>query len=303
MNETQPKISIVIPTFNMARFLPECLSTISKQDYPNLEVIIIDGASTDDTQAVIEQYGYIVSRVVSERDHGQPDAVSKGLKLATGDIVHWHAADDIVLPGAFYRVVAEFKKHPEVDLIFSDGLGFTSSVITKGPIVRWVNFLDSVLFFGRFQSDCAYWRRAITYDVLPLDNNKQITCDEDFFLRMWVGHKYRWISQPLGAFRIHGDQVSQRLGSSTIETEREVSRRLIFEQLGWSETHVKVMRKKRAFSYWFWNRFAVKAYSGVRFALRKLTGDILRRRYSRFILEEWIKPVSQKTELNKPTTD
>ena len=246
---------------------------------------------------IIDKFCHMISHLIVEKDQGQPDAVTKGLKLATGDILHWHAADDIILPGAFYRVVSELDRHRDVDLIFSDGLGISSNGITRGPTVRWVDFLDTVLFFGRFQSDCAYWRREITYDALPLDNNKQITCDEDFFLRMWVGHKYRWINQPLGAFRTHGEQVSQRFDRDVVESQRNDTRRRVIEELAWSEELVNVMRKKRLLHYWILNRFAVKAYSGGRFVLRKLTGDVFRKRYSRFILREWIRPSDMEKDL------
>jgi glycosyltransferase involved in cell wall biosynthesis len=284
------KISVIIPTYNMGLFLRECLTTIKKQDYPNTEVIVVDGGSTDSTLDILGQYEDLVTRVLCQKDKGQSEAVTKGLLLATGEIIHWHAADDIVLPGAFDRVAAEFSHQKDLDLVFSDGLGFTADMITRGPTVRWVNFLDTLLFFGRFQSDCAYWRRPIMYDALPVDDDKPLTCDEDFFLRMWVGHRFKWINQPLGAFRSHSHQLSKRLDRTTVNCQREDTRRQIFERLGWSESRIRGMRAKRALSYWCLNRVATKAYSGMRFVLRKASGDILRKRYTRFLLKEWVIP-------------
>jgi glycosyltransferase involved in cell wall biosynthesis len=291
MNTIIPKISVVIPTYNMGRFLPECLTTIAKQEYPKLEIIIIDGLSNDNTSEVIKRYGQIVTTFISEKDNGQPDAVTKGLKIVTGDIIHWHAADDIVLPGAFHRVAREFTMHKDIDLIFSDGLAISESGISKGSVVRWTNFYDSLLFFGRFQSDCAYWRHGITDSALPLNNNKQLTCDEDFFMRMWVGHKFRWIPQPLGAFRSHGNQISQRVDRSTVAAERKDTRQQIIANLRWSEEKVATLRRRHFLHYYLCNRFAVKAYSGIRFLARKLTGDILRKRYSKFIMTDWMRPI------------
>jgi glycosyltransferase involved in cell wall biosynthesis len=285
-----PRISVVIPTYNMGHFLDECLATIKKQDYPNTEVIVVDGGSSDATPDVIRRYEDLVTKFISQKDSGQPEAVTKGLLLATGEIVHWHAADDIVLPNAFHRIAREFSDKKDIDLIFSDGLAFTTDIIMKGPTVRWVNFLDTLLFFGRFQSDCAYWRRSITYDALPVDSEKQLTCDEDLFLRMWVGHRFHWISQPLGAFRCHGNQVSRRLDRTTISREREDTRRQVFESLGWSDSYIRKMRVKRALSNWCLNHFAKKAYSGIRFISRKASGNLLRKHYARFLLKEWIIP-------------
>lgn len=289
MREDLPKISIVIPVLNMGRYLRECLTTIKKQKYPNIELIIIDGGSTDNTHEILAQYDDMISILVSEADRGQPDAVTKGLIRATGNIVHWHAADDIVLPGAFKRVVTEFKQHNDIDLVFSDGLGISANGITRGPTVRWVNFIESVLFFGRFQSDCAYWRREVMYDALPLDNTKQITCDEDYFLRMWRGSKYRWINQPLGAFRTHGEQVSQKFSRDDIVNQRKDTRERIIKELGWTDGDVRKNRRNHMLHYWIMNRFAARAYSAGRFLLRKITGGYFRRRYSRYIMNNWIR--------------
>jgi glycosyltransferase involved in cell wall biosynthesis len=286
-----PTISVVIPTYNMARFLPQCLSSIVRQEYPNIEVIVVDGLSQDDTAAVIRQYSGLITRFVSEKDRGQPDAVTKGLGLVTGDIVHWHAADDIVLPGAFHRVAREMLAHGEVDLIFSDGLAFDDRRVYFGPTVRWVTFETAVAYFGRFQSDTAYWRHSITRDALPLALDKHLTCDEDFFLRLWVGHRFRWINQPLGAFRSHGDQVSQRMDRSTCLAERMDTRRQVIERLGWSSAEAARVRRRRFLRYHLLNRFAVRAYSAARFLLRRLTLDIRRRRLSKWFLTEWLRPL------------
>ena len=288
---SQPKISVVIPTYNMGRFLPQCLSSILRQDYSNLEVIIVDGLSNDDTAAVVGKYSDVVTRFVSEKDRGQPDAVTKGLGMASGDIVHWHAADDIVMPGAFHRVARQMIANPDVDLVFSDGLAFDGSRVYFGPTVRWVTFETAVVYFGRFQSDTAYWRNGITRDALPLALDKHLTCDEDFFLRLWVGHKFRWINQPLGAFRSHGDQVSQRVDRSITQGDRMDTRRHVIAKLGWSSAEVEALRRRQWLRYYLLNRFAVKAYSGLRFVLRKLTLDARRKRLSKWFFNEWLEPV------------
>jgi glycosyltransferase involved in cell wall biosynthesis len=285
-----PRISVVIPTYNMAHFLPQCLGSILRQDYPNTEIIIVDGLSTDDTAAVVAKYSDVITRFVSEKDRGQPDAVTKGLGIVTGDIVHWHAADDIVMPGAFHRVAREMMRHPDVDLVFSDGLAFDDHRVSFGPTVRWETFPVAVAYFGRFQSDTAYWRGSITRQALPLDLNKHLTCDEDFFLRLWVGHKFRWVNQPLGAFRAHGNQVSQRVDRGTCGPEREDTRRQVIEKLGWSSRDLARVRRLQFLRYWLLNRFGVKAHSAMRFLLRKLTMDLRRKRLTRWFFSQWLQP-------------
>jgi glycosyltransferase involved in cell wall biosynthesis len=291
MSKNVPKISVVIPTYNMAKFLPQVLSSILRQDYPNTEVIIVDGLSTDDTPKVIETYSDIVTKFISEKDNGQPEAATKGLRMATGDIVHWQAADDIILPGAFHRIAEEFHRDPSIDLVYTDGIGFRDRSVGKQQTARFVNFEDALLFFGRFQSDGAYWRREITEQALPMDDEMHLTVDEDFFLRLWVGHKFKWVGQDMGGFRSHGDQVSQRVDRSQVGAQREGTRKKIFDILGWDGEEVARRRARRKWKYLLLNRFPKRAYHACRFILRRISFDIVRKRYEKWFFNEWLKPV------------
>jgi glycosyltransferase involved in cell wall biosynthesis len=292
MSENLPKISVVIPTYNMAKFLPEVLSSIIRQDYPNTEVIIVDGLSTDDTPKVMETYSDIVTKFVSEKDNGQPDAATKGLRMATGDIVHWHAADDIILPGAFRRIAREFQRDPSVDLVYTDGIGFNTNLhICKQQTARFLHFENAVLFFGRFQSDGAYWRREITEQALPMDDRMHLTVDEDFFLRLWVGRKFKWVRQNMGGFRAHGDQVSQRVDRSQVWDQRAATRQKVFDMLGWDEEEVARRRARRKWKYLLLSRLPQRAYHACSFILRRISFDIVRKRYEKWFFNEWLKPV------------
>jgi glycosyltransferase involved in cell wall biosynthesis len=287
MDPTAPKISVVIPTFNAEQYLSQCLSTIAKQEYPNTEVIIVDGKSTDGTATIAARHS-IVSRFVSEPDRGQPDAVNKGLRMATGEIVHWHAADDIVLPGAFRRVAYEFGLHPSVDLVFSDGISFDESRVYAGDHVRFINFWTTLLFRGRFQSDCAYWRHRITQSAGPLDCSKPLMCDEDFFLRLWAEHRHRWLPQPLGAFRVREGQVSAVLSSEGLPGDRLDTRNRVLQMLNLSEAEAARLRRRWRTVYLLGTVVAPKVKSAIRYASRRATFDDSRRRYSKWLLDEWI---------------
>jgi glycosyltransferase involved in cell wall biosynthesis len=270
-------------------FLGQCLKSIERQDYPNLDVIIIDGLSTDATAEVVARYGRLVTAFVSERDGGQADAVTKGLRLATGEIAHWHAADDLVMPGAFRRVAEEFSKYPDVDLVFSDGVAFdeTRTRLHAGEYVRWVNFWTTLLFFGRFQSDCAYWRHRITAQALPLDNTKPLMCDEDFFLRLWSGHKHRWVPEPLGAFRTRPQQLSATLPTTHLQQDRRASREGVLRGLNISPCRRALLR----LLWWphcvAGTKLAPKMLYAYRFGARTLGLDFRRRQYSSWFFEHW----------------
>jgi len=107
-NVMRPKISIITPSYNQGQYLEETIRSIITQDYPNYELIIMDAGSTDNTVEVIKKYEDYITHWVSEPDRGQSHAIQKGLALATGDIINWINSDDLVAPGTFHRIAAEF---------------------------------------------------------------------------------------------------------------------------------------------------------------------------------------------------
>jgi GT2 family glycosyltransferase len=112
-----PKISIVTVTLNQGNYLEETIRSVLLQGYPNLEYIVIDGGSTDNTPVILERYGAELTHCVSEPDHGQADALNKGFRLATGDILAWLNSDDRYLPGTLLRVALAFDTYGDADIV------------------------------------------------------------------------------------------------------------------------------------------------------------------------------------------
>ncbi len=98
-----PKISIVTPSYNQGQYLEKTIESILSQNYPNLELIIIDGGSTDESINILRRYENRISFWVSEPDNGQADAINKGLKKTTGEIFNWLNSDDYLEPGALFK--------------------------------------------------------------------------------------------------------------------------------------------------------------------------------------------------------
>ena len=107
-----PKISIVTPSFNQGKYIEETIRSVLLQNYPNLEYIIIDGGSTDNTVEIIKKYQKHLKYWISEPDEGQSDALNKGLKKCTGDIFNWINSDDYLEPGALHAVSQAFVRNP-----------------------------------------------------------------------------------------------------------------------------------------------------------------------------------------------
>ncbi len=115
-----PKISIVPSSYNQGQFLEETVLSVLNQNYPNLEHIIIDGGSTDNSVDIIKKYEDQLAYWVSEKDKGQTHAINKGFKHSNGEILNWLNSDDLLAPGALHVIAEEFSKNPRVDFFFGD---------------------------------------------------------------------------------------------------------------------------------------------------------------------------------------
>ena len=130
-----PSISIIVPVFNAERYVDETLASIFAQEYPNLEVIFVDGGSSDQTVEIAKKYGNKITKLISEPDEGQSQAINKGLKHATGELVTWLNGDDILFPNAL-RVIASNYLLSDADLI-------------AGGIIEFEQTLDKPKLYNR----------------------------------------------------------------------------------------------------------------------------------------------------------
>ena len=114
--ENLPKISIITPSFNQGQFIEETIRSVLLQGYSNLEYIIIDGGSTDDTLEIIEKYSDFITYWISEPDEGQSHAINKGLAKATGEVFNWLNSDDYYLPNALLSLGQYFADHKDTNI-------------------------------------------------------------------------------------------------------------------------------------------------------------------------------------------
>src|SRR4051812_43595627 len=179
-----PRITVVTPSFNQARFLEETMRSVIDQGYPNLEYIVIDGGSTDASVAIIKKYESQLAYWISEKDHGPAEAISKGFQRATGDILAYLNSDDIYQPGTLSAVAAAFQAKPKVDVVYGDtywvdGDGRVLAEKRQTPFSRF-----GYLYGGAdLQQPATFWKRALYERGGGMDTAFRAAFDTDLFFR------------------------------------------------------------------------------------------------------------------------
>ncbi len=183
-----PKFTVVTPTYNQGQFIEKTIDSVLSQGYPNLEFIIIDGGSKDNTVEIIKKYERHLAYWVSEPDRGQCHAINKGMAIATGEYVAWLNSDDWYLPGALKIMQEVFTEDPDAGMVIGAG----RMVNQAGKVLRSIQApnevnLESLYSWlsGRdfLQPSCAFTQ--ITWNsVGGLDEKIHIALDVDLWLRI-----------------------------------------------------------------------------------------------------------------------
>lgn len=203
-----PDISLVTCSYNQRRFLEATLRSVVEQAGVQVEYIVVDGASTDGSAALVESYGPRLSYWVSEPDAGQSEALNKGLRRATAPIVGWLCSDDVLLPGALARVVALFAERPDVDAIYGDAL----LIDADGHIVRpkrEINFHPWLLRddHNYIPQPAMFWRRDLHDKIGYLREDLHLTMDLELWLRFASeGFRVEHVPEFWAAMRCHDSQ-------------------------------------------------------------------------------------------------
>ena len=253
-----PKISVVIPSYNQADFIERTLLSVLHQGYPNLELIVVDGGSTDGTLSILERYRSSITHIISERDDGQSDALNKGFSLATGDIFGWLNSDDLYLPESFSRVVRAFDGDPARLVVYGDWLyvDINDRVIRRETALPFsLGQLKYEGFHANAQS--MFWRKEVHQEFGQFNTRLHRTMDYEMILRF--GHlagegAFHLIPEPLGCFRCHAGQKTQGFDATVIAEQRRIA-----EEFGYSDKYrwpgkVKRLCYRCRRFYWYLRR-------------------------------------------------
>lgn len=180
---TWPKISIVTPSYNQVAFLERTILSVLNQNYPNLEYIIIDGGSIDGSVEIIKKYEKYLAYWISEMDKGQSDALNKGFKVATGELVGWQNSDDIYNPAVLLKAAKYFSRYPYVDLIFGDFYFIDDNdniiqEIRHRPFNKWEYLYQS----PNITNQSAFFKHNLITKI-PITLEYNYAMDFDFFMR------------------------------------------------------------------------------------------------------------------------
>ncbi|MGH9702190.1 MAG: glycosyltransferase family 2 protein [Candidatus Acidiferrales bacterium] len=210
MNKTkpQPKISIVTACLNHGEYLEDAILSVMRQGYSNFEHIVVDGVSKDNTLEVLKRYPHV--RWISEPDRGQSDALNKGFRMATGDLVGWMNADEYYMPDAFAAMAKAAVENPKIDVFYGDVL----FVDKDGRLQRSKTAHDFdfnvLLYYGCFVvTATTFFRRQIFEEQMMLDMDYRVVMDFEYFVRLASqGKKFQYVNQIIGAFRWLGTNAS-----------------------------------------------------------------------------------------------
>ena len=212
-----PKISIVIPSFNKVRFIEETLQSIFKQEYPDLEVIIQDGGSTDGTVNVIKRFAKKYSGIKweSEKDNGQLEAINKGLKKAIGEVVTYINADDVYKKGALLTVGKYFSKNPDTlwlagrgDVIDESGREISRLVTGYKNLLLAINRYPLLLVVNYLMQPSVFLARGAYEKYGPFTGSQVGVMEYELWLKLGRVKMPAVLDSYLSSFRLAGGTIS-----------------------------------------------------------------------------------------------
>ena len=218
---SEPRISIVIPSFNQGEFIAQTLASLIGQNYPNLELIVIDGGSTDQTAEIIAQYAHAIAHYVSEPDNGQGHAINKGFRMATGEILAWLNSDDLYLPCTLAKIARLMRGSAAPQLVYGGSILFDHcGQFTQGRLPSEFD-RERLTYFDYIEQASTFWTRRVWETVGELDESYHYALDWEWFLRASKICDFTPLREYLSLYRLH---PTHKTGSGGARRQQEILR-------------------------------------------------------------------------------
>jgi len=241
-------VSAVTPSFNQSAYLEQAIRSVLEQDYPDVEYMVMDGASTDGSVDIIRKYSSRLVYWASEKDSGQADAINKGMRRARGEIVAWLNSDDYYLPGAIKSAVTALESNPQAVMVYGNMLAVDQTGQTINQLRYRQLTLEDLLCFQIVGQPAVFMRRTAFEKAGGLDLNFHFMLDHQLWIKLAAQGSIVHINQTWSAARYH-PLAKNRLKAA--EFGREA-----FRILDWLETQAdlapilhRVQRRARASVY------------------------------------------------------
>jgi len=219
------KISLVIPNFNSGRTIERALGSIAAQNYPDLELILADGGSTDDSLDICRAQQDRFALIISEKDDGAADALNKAFARATGDLFGWLAADDVLAPGALHHWNELFREHPDIDVITGGCLRVYEDGSTQVTEPR-KDAADRVRFNNVIEQPSTLWRAALHRKAGPLDPSLRLAFDWDLWCRFSrAGARFMTIPRVMSHYHFSATNLTSTGGEKVMREMFRVVRK------------------------------------------------------------------------------
>jgi acetyltransferase-like isoleucine patch superfamily enzyme/GT2 family glycosyltransferase len=219
----KPLVTVITPTYNQGRFIQQTIDSVLGQTYSEIEFIVLDSLSTDETGEVLAKYSGQIASVIRERDAGQSDAIVKGFKRARGDLVGWINSDDILHPECVQRIVDAYVRHPEAVLFYSGKIDIIDEAGRYSRTVDCVvkDFESLLRKSNTLVQPGSFYRRDAVVSVGYLDASLRYSMDLDLWLRLLrYGRGVNIGGAPVAAYREWGGTKTST-GNVCLLRERE----------------------------------------------------------------------------------
>jgi glycosyltransferase involved in cell wall biosynthesis len=199
-----PKISIVTPSYNQAQYIEETILSIINQNYPNLEFIIIDGGSKDETSAIIKKYESYIKYWLSEPDNGQVEAILKGFKHCTGEIFNWINSDDLLAENALFNIAEAYLNDSSLKVITGGCTHFTNDRTScESTFVKDLTF-DGLISEQSYFQQPSQWIVLKAIKDLNIESNLHYSFDWGMILNLDLkSEEIKYLSVNISFFREH----------------------------------------------------------------------------------------------------